>query len=126
MPKCSFMPCCWVCFETQSSSLPLPDDEGLGQSQPAAQAAKELLTAALLRAEAAARLAAHATGANIIRRGREQALQRSKRRRQRKGGSGGAASGKAVSGKASGGSGKLKQSQLQLTVVSKEPAAGLA
>ncbi len=74
----------------------------------------------------AARLAAHATGASIIRRGREQALRRSKKRRQQKGGSGRGASGKAASGKASGGSGKLKQSQLQLTVVSKEPAAGLA
>lgn len=104
---------CLQCDQAQPSlPLPLAGDEAPA-SQPAAESAKEVLTAALLRAEAAARQAAHASGANIIRRGRKQALQRKKRKR-----TGG-------SGRGSGGS-NLKQSQLQLTVVPKEPAAEVA
>ena len=98
----------------------LPAAEGDSEPEQAV-VVKQHLTQALLRQEAAARLAAQASGSGIIQRGRDKALRQIRKKRQLQGqGRAAAAQSKAAAGSGGG----RQQSKLKLSVV--QPALASA
>jgi hypothetical protein len=103
-----------------SAHLPTRLPAAEADSEPEqAVAVKQQLTQALLRQEAAARLAAQASGSGIIQRGRDKALRQIRKKRQKQGRAA-AAPAKAAAGSGGG----RQQSKLKLSVV--QPALSSA